>query len=524
MKRPWFVISVLIIAALALILRLPALSDRPMHGDEAVHTVKCNTLWTMGEYRYDAHDYHGPTLYYVTLPVMWLSGAKDYRDASETTFRIVPVLFGVGIVLLLLLLGDAVGRPAAVVGGLLIAVSPAMVYYSRYYIQEMLLAFFTLAALATGWRYVCCRRSVWALVCGACLGLMHATKETSLISFGAILPALFGTMVWERRTSPESSRHHAGGNVLTPVGAVLIAMAVSFACYSVLFTNFENLHEVLRALPAYWRRGAEVSIHHHPWFYYLRTLLFTHLAPGPTWSEGLIVVLALLGAAVIVRSPHPAVASGRFPRFLMLYTVFLLLFYSAIPYKTPWCVVQMLPPMILLGGIGTVAVFRGLRWAPARIAAVLLLAAGAIHLAQQAYAASFMFSADPQNPYAYAHPVRDVKNLAGWVEKLAEVHPDGRAMLIRIIHPNPWPLPWYLRGFSRVGYWEETPQDVAAPVIICDIQQQPTLDTRLQGDYRVDHYGLRPASVLAVYVQRALYERFARQQSTTSETDGAGHE
>ncbi|UCF34243.1 MAG: TIGR03663 family protein [Phycisphaerales bacterium] len=524
MKRPWFVISVLTIAALALILRLPALSHRPMHGDEAVHTVKCNTLWTTGEYRYDAQDYHGPTLYYATLPAIWLSDAKDYRDASETTFRVVPVLFGVGIVLLLLLLGDAVGRPAAVVSGLLIAVSPAMVYYSRYYIQEMLLAFFTLAALATGWRYVCCRRRVWALACGACLGLMHTTKETSLISFGAMLPALFGAMVWKRRASPESSRHHAAGNVLTLVGAALIAVVVSFTCYSVLFTNFENLHEVLRALPAYWRRGAEVSIHHHPWFYYLHTLLFAHLAPGPMWTEGLIVVLALIGAVVIVKSRQPAGTSGKFPPFLMLYTVFLVFFYSAIPYKTPWCVVQMLSPMILLGGVGAVAVFRGLRWAPARVAAVSLLAAGGIHLAQQAYAASFKFSADSRNPYAYAHPVNDVKNLAGWLDKVAEVHPDGRAMLIKIIHPDPWPLPWYLRAYARVGYWEEMPRDVAAPVIICGLQQQPTLETRLQGDYRVDHYGLRPGSMLAVYVQRALYERFARQQSTTSETDGAGHE
>jgi uncharacterized protein (TIGR03663 family) len=524
MKRPWFIISVLIIAALALILRLPALSDRPMHGDEAVHTVKCSTLWKTGEYRYDAHDYHGPTLYYATLPAIWLGGAKDYRDASEAMFRIVPVLFGMGIVLLLLLLGDAVGRPAAVVSGLLVAVSPAMVYYSRYYIQEMLLAFFTLAALASGWRYVCCRRSVWALLCGACLGLMHATKETSLISFGAMLPALFGAMVWERRALPESSRHHAAGNMLTLVGAALIAVAVSFTCYSVLFTTFENLLEALRALPAYWRRGAEVSIHHHPWFYYLRTLLFTHLAPGPTWTEGLIVVLALIGVVVTIKSRYPAGSSPAFLRFLTLYTVFLVLFYSAIPYKTPWCVVQMLSPMILLGGVGAVAVFRGLRWAPARVAAVLLLAAGAIHLAQQAHAASFRFSADLRNPYAYAHPVNDVKNLAGWLDKVAEVHPDGRAMLIKIIHPDPWPLPWYLRVYARVGYWEEMPRDVAAPVIICDIQQQLTLETRLEADYRVDHYGLRPGSMLAVYVQQALWEKFARQQSTTSETDGTGHE
>ena len=84
-----FVALILAGAVLALALRLPSLNDRPMHGDEAVHTIKFEQLWQSGEYIYDKHDYHGPTLYYFTLPVVWLSGASNLAETSETMFRLV---------------------------------------------------------------------------------------------------------------------------------------------------------------------------------------------------------------------------------------------------------------------------------------------------------------------------------------------------------------------------------------------------------------------------------------------------
>ena len=63
-------------------------------------------------------------------------------------------IFGIGLIGLLLLLTDGLGKTAVATAALLTAISPAMVFYSRYYIQEMLLVFFTLAALGCGWRYL----------------------------------------------------------------------------------------------------------------------------------------------------------------------------------------------------------------------------------------------------------------------------------------------------------------------------------------------------------------------------------
>jgi hypothetical protein len=75
---------------------------------------------------YDPVEYHGPTLNYFTLPVVWGSGAKTYEQTTEATYRMVTVLFGVGLILLLGLVVDGLGWAEVLCAGGLIASSPAM--------------------------------------------------------------------------------------------------------------------------------------------------------------------------------------------------------------------------------------------------------------------------------------------------------------------------------------------------------------------------------------------------------------
>src|SRR3982750_3884621 len=102
MTNRWtYLLVLLVIAAGALALRLPRLGARPMHNDEGVNAVKFNELWSSGKFGYDPNEYHGPTLYYLTLPVAWVSGAKDFAETTEVMYRILPVIFGGGLILLL---------------------------------------------------------------------------------------------------------------------------------------------------------------------------------------------------------------------------------------------------------------------------------------------------------------------------------------------------------------------------------------------------------------------------------------
>src|SRR6185436_12482937 len=139
----WGALALLLAIAAALALRVPRLDTRPLHNDEAVNAIKVAELWQQGRYAYDPDEYHGPTLHYATLPVLWLSGARNSDELKDATLRVAPVVFGVALLLLLPLFSDGLGRHAVAWAALFIAVSPAMVFYSRYFIHEMLLVFFT---------------------------------------------------------------------------------------------------------------------------------------------------------------------------------------------------------------------------------------------------------------------------------------------------------------------------------------------------------------------------------------------
>src|SRR5258708_7737751 len=96
-----------------------------MHNDEAVNAIKFGQLWTYGAYRYDPHEYHGPTLHYATFAIEKLARAPGFDQFTSTRLRLITVLFGAGLLLLLPLVADGLGGYGAVWAALFTAVSPA---------------------------------------------------------------------------------------------------------------------------------------------------------------------------------------------------------------------------------------------------------------------------------------------------------------------------------------------------------------------------------------------------------------
>lgn len=257
--------GLLIITAAALALRLPELDARPMHGDEAVHAAKLGTLWESGRYRYDPNEFHGPTLYYAALPVLRLAGVPDYFAANEAHYRLAPVLFGAGMVLLLWPLLSGLGRGAVLWAGALLAVSPALVFYSRYFIQETLLVCFTLGLLGCGWRYAVGRRLGWLLAAGACAGLMIATKETAVLTFfAAALALLVGRGGWPAarpgKTPAPAGRSPLPFSGARAAGAVAIALLVA----GLFLSGFLSNPRRPGGLPAQLRPVAAARRRHRP--------------------------------------------------------------------------------------------------------------------------------------------------------------------------------------------------------------------------------------------------------------------
>jgi hypothetical protein len=243
-------------------------------------------------------------------------------------------------------------------------------------------------------------------------------------------------------------------------------------------------------------------MHRHAWDYYLALLVR---------NEGLIVAAALAGILVAATGKGAPLL-----KFLAVYACAITLAYSLIPYKTPWCVLGPLEAMVLLAGAGAVALLEWLPRTP-RLAVAILLAVCAANLGFQAWRASFPWSSDPRNPYAYAHTGRDVYAIRDRLAVLARGHPQGRGMSVQVVSSrNLWPLPWYLRQFPHVEWWRSLgpgyrPADVILvtpemePALIHELYEVPPPGSRNLYRSIFDRYvELRPQVELRGYIRASL--------------------
>ncbi|MBL7645081.1 MAG: TIGR03663 family protein [Candidatus Hydrogenedentes bacterium] len=534
-KFPVFHVATLaLILLVAAVLRFYDLGYRPMHGDEANQAMKTSVLLAKGEYAYDPFEHHGPTLYYLTLPILWIAGAHNAAEMTEPMIRLVPAFFGLGLVLLSWLIVSPIDRRAGLWAALLTAVSHGLVYYSRYYVQEISFVFFAAGLLWCGHHYLSSRRIGWALGAGLCLGLLHATKETSVLVVFAMVAALACVVAWEKFVARRAIALTLNWRHL---GAGLgLALAISVLFFSSFFTHWRGPLDSLLTYTTYLNRAeghGSSALHDQPWYYYISLLAWTYREAGPKWSEGLILGLGLIGVLWGLWGPNRTDQTDRtdrdgaivdcgaaFPRFLALYTLFLVVGFSLIPYKTPWNLLIFLHPLCLLAGLGAQCLTGLQRAVWVRFLFGVLILAATAQLAGQAWRGSFTYGADVRNPYVYAHTSSAIRRLTERVTDLAAVHPRGDQIHINVFRfdGDYWPLPWYLRRYPNVGYWPNFPESPDADVILTSPEIAGALQPRLKDEYQVEMNGLRPGVLMPTFIRKELWDAFMAKRSGPAET------
>jgi uncharacterized protein (TIGR03663 family) len=285
------------IALLALVVRLPHLSQRPMHTDEAVNAYITGQLIAGQKYHYDPRDRHGPALYVFAFPVARIAGAKQFPDLTEVTVRLAPVIIGALMILLFMSAAREYGFIAAGIAAVLFAIGPMPVYYSRYFIHETLFVAATLGLIVSGWRMLTTRLVEPGVAAGFFAGLMLACKETAVLHFAALGVAGLAGFFMLRKHRPEPLPFEfVRPLTLTPtlVGALVAFTAVVIISYSWLGTNWRGVTDLIRSLPLFVSRAGGQG-HEKPFDYYLMLL-----AGGK--SGAAVLALALLGGlGVVVR-------------------------------------------------------------------------------------------------------------------------------------------------------------------------------------------------------------------------------
>lgn len=189
--RMWLVLSGLVVVISA-VLRFWDLTLKPLHHDEGVNGWFLTNLVRDGAYKYDPANYHGPTLYYLTLPFVEAFGLKT------VPIRLSVAIWGVLMVVLVLYLRDYLGRVGTLLAGMMVALAPGMVYISRYFIHEIFFVFLSLGLVVAVILFVEKRRAgpgalVWMSL------ILYACFMPSVVNLGAWLGGDSATAVWAFR-------------------------------------------------------------------------------------------------------------------------------------------------------------------------------------------------------------------------------------------------------------------------------------------------------------------------------------
>jgi uncharacterized protein (TIGR03663 family) len=544
--RAWLISSVVILA-MAAFLRLYDLNLVPLHHDEGVNGNFLVHLVRDGVYRYDPENYHGPSLYYFAAVIPWtlrlLSGPSAQDKYGLTTFniRLVPALFGVATIWLVLLLRRRLGTVGTLAAAALLAISPGAVYLSRYFIHESLFAFFTLGIVVAGLKYYEEGNAVHYILAGISAALLFATKETWIISIGVLIIALvstpiyrwlFGTIVDDKELRgrkfsqwSNDTLERLGGpiNILVwSAVAVAALVVVGVLFYSSFMTNWKGVSDSLKTFEVWTKTGQTAHVHPRS----------TYVLKWLPYQESLVLVLGAAGAAITVLNPK-----NPFALFSGLWAFGIIAAYSLVPYKTPWLMLSFIVPLALIGGYAVEWANRQLQEygisKSGRVLAAVAVCALITGLVPNAVLAMFdkpknlrtaipayqtidlnfanYDNDDEYYVYVYAHTRRDLLKLVDDINLVAQHTPKPNEIGITIVSPDYWPLPWYFRDYTRVGYYAHM-APTEEPIVIASETQRAEAQANFGSRYRLVSSGLnengafalRPGVDLLLFVKRDI--------------------
>jgi uncharacterized protein (TIGR03663 family) len=473
-----------IVALIGLAIRLPQLDARPMHTDEAVNAYIVGQLLAREPFMYDSRDRHGPALAALALPIARMQGAKSFSDLTESELRVVPIAAGSITILLFGFAAETFGFIPSLLAAILFAVAPLPVYYDRYFIHESLFCAATFGLILSGWRASQTRSASHAVLAGVCAAVMLACKETALLHFFALAVA---AVLFRFRNLRGTAQMRSIG-LKTILAAAISFLLLSAALFTWFGRNWKALPALLHAAPDLFARVAGQG-HEKP-FWYLGWLLTRG------WSGGIFVVFACLGLFVVLRSRD---ASPY--QWLAYYGMLIALIYSLIPYKTPWLALNLWLPLTLFAASAVESLWR---WGISRfrqraaipVFCILAVLAGAL-IARDTRQRVYLHPADENNPYAYAQTSEDVLGLPGEIADLARQNGID-APRITVIGSDPWPLPWYLRHFSEVGFWQPGQQAKDADFYITSTEAADQYANQLK-NFRPEFFGVRPGVLILLW-------------------------
>lgn len=498
MERVAVMLGWMLVAAAAVWLRFDELAARPFHADEATGARITAMRMESGGGKFDPKHYHGPLLGDLAIPICRARGEDGWREMTKETLRLLPAGAGVLLVFAPLFWRRLFGDPAALLAGAFLAVSPLMAYYSRMFIHEMLLTLFGVLALAA------MTRGPRPVAAGVLIGLMYATKESFAISMiawtvAALLTAALVPGVWKREVVTAFA-FRWWRPLLT---AGLLALGVAMVFYTGFLTHPRGAVDAVKTFFVY----ETVEGHDKPPLWYAELLAWPRKSGGVWWFETPLLVFALVAFGASFSNKGRLSRHRHLVRFLAFSAAGHFVIYSLFAYKTPWLACLPWAHVCLLAGFALAALPECRRWQWGAVVAAILLVG--TPLLRQTRMACGRLSSDERNPYAYVPTRRDVERLDEWIRQLrAKAGPEGTDAAA-VVGNDYWPLPWYLRDFAKVGYWQEPPAGLEKMAFVFAMPAAShETGARLTDTHTAVPRGLRAEVPLMVHVRNDIWEKW----------------
>ena len=480
-----------LILGLAAALRILFLGIKPPHFDEGINGWFVDQMVKDGFYRYDPTNYHGPLHFYLLFLSQTLFGRNLYA------LRMPVVLASIGAVWLALKYDRVIPRPVARLAALAMALSPGFIFYGRYSIHEVWLLLFSMMfifGLLGLWR-----EGTLSYLWFTGMGItgMILTKETYIIHLGCALLALpiayASTMIVGVEDSKPAAQKWNSVDLaivcLTGIGAIVFF-------YSGTFFHWNGLKDLFRTFHAWFETGSSGHGHEKAWYYWLE------LIARYEWPvcAGLLLC-GLSGLTLLFRTLTL--------RFLAVMGIGTLMAYSIIHYKTPWCIISIIWPLLFAFGGFVLLVPRTRLVASSIVASILLLVSFGYAISLNYFRCSTFIEANWDSnrplttnireffnaePYVYVQTYNDIYKLTTPLLELAHRDPRFYHLVGHIIRPSPYPLPWILGDFPQVGYYEHdnNPAKLDADFLLVEESKIDQIEKQLHDSYFTEPLTIRP--------------------------------
>ncbi|GGM57698.1 uncharacterized protein (TIGR03663 family) [Halarchaeum rubridurum] len=544
----------LVVSALALLARVVALGARVAHQDEGRVADWVLHYMTVGQWQYRP-IIHGPFLPHVNGVVFSLFGASD------VTMRLVAAVFGGLLPLCAYLYRDRLRDDEVVAFGLLLAASPALLYYSRFMRNDLLVAACMMAALGFWSRAHATRRVRYVLAGTLPFALAFTMKENALLYPVAWLGA--GVLVLDRHllaaalserglvesvvgTGREWVRAARGEGrtvaafCLSVPAALLVFFAVVVAFYAPIpdvYGMFDGVgafvHVVETATLDTWHAFVDTWAHegmssHSTVDFLGRLLKIVGLTATVTCA------FALVGFA---RERYGRGRTRNLVEFCFYWGAASIFGYAVVTdILAGWLATHVVAPLALPAAVGLAWVYRVAKRGYAagepitfRLAAAVLLVSAATLGGTAAYTSYAAPQESETNPLVqYAQPAGDMKPTLAEIETVAATHEGIDVMFYgeEFYNPNDldeppsldiesggypgWferlPLPWYFDRYdARVGSTTERSVlgERQPPVVIALESQADDVRSALDADAYTErtHQGYQSDRPLVFFVR-----------------------